>query len=31
VLGASDTLTLANGAAVSVDAVYQGAFELDAD
>lgn len=30
VLGPGDTLTLANGASVSVDAVYEGAFELTA-
>lgn len=31
VLSAGDTVTLANGASVAVDAVYEGAFELDAD
>ena len=31
VLEAGDTLTLANGATVSIDAVYEGAFELAAD
>ncbi|WP_437682556.1 Uma2 family endonuclease [Sorangium sp. So ce131] len=31
VLEAGDTLTLANGAAVSIDAVYEGAFELAGD
>jgi Uma2 family endonuclease len=30
-LSAGDTVTLANGAAVSLDAVYEGAFELEAD
>ena len=31
VLEAGDTLTLENGATVSIDAVYEGAFELAAD
>lgn len=31
VLSAGDTVTLGNGASVAVDAVYEGAFELDAD
>lgn len=31
VLGAGDTVTLSNGATLSVDAVYEGAFELAAD
>ena len=31
VLGAGDTLTLADGSAMSIDAVYEGAFDLDAD
>ncbi|WP_437820368.1 Uma2 family endonuclease [Sorangium sp. So ce1078] len=31
VLEAGDTLTLANGATVSIDAVYEGAFELAGD
>lgn len=31
VLSAGDTITLGNGASVAVDAVYEGAFELDAD
>jgi hypothetical protein len=31
VLGAEETLTLADGSAVSIDAVYEGAFDLDAD
>jgi Uma2 family endonuclease len=30
-LEAGDTVTLADGATVSIDAVYEGAFELDAD
>ncbi|MBI2893467.1 MAG: Uma2 family endonuclease [Deltaproteobacteria bacterium] len=31
VLGAGDTITLANGATLAVDAVYDGAFELASD
>jgi len=30
VLGAGDSITLANGASVSVDAIYEGAFDLEA-
>jgi Uma2 family endonuclease len=30
VLGAGDAITLANGASVSVDAIYEGAFDLEA-
>jgi Uma2 family endonuclease len=30
-LGAGDTLTLADGSVVSIDAVYEGAFDLDLD
>jgi Uma2 family endonuclease len=30
VLGPSDSITLANGASVSVDAIYEGAFDLEA-
>jgi hypothetical protein len=31
VLEAGDTLTLANGATISIDAVYEGAFEFAGD